>query len=446
MATAIVLVPFLLFLLTGMRIGTILLAIGVLGTFVLYGQNTMTGMLQNDPFITVAAYGLTPIPLFIFMAYCIMQANIVDNMYLVAYKISRGRPSLLGVVTIFIGGFLGAVSGSGAAIAAALGKIIAPQLQRHGFSPALAAATTATGGSLAAIIPPSIILIIYGSLTETSVGKLFMGALIPGLLLMIVYAVCVVVTYNIFERRKEPEKRDSQELNVHSGFNDHIENSKEEIKSIAISCVMGVMLIAIVLGGIYTGIFTPTEAAAAATFVSLLYCAGLGRLNMDFLKKALKETASITAMIMFIILTAQLFGRLVSLLKIPATIISLLDPILDMTLLVVILLMLFYFILGMFLEGAAAMIMAVPITYPLMEVIGVEPLWFGVMIGMLLCLGLITPPIGLSVFSASGVTGVPLTSIFRYTIVFGAIGMVVVGGLMWFFPEIALWLPSQMAG
>jgi C4-dicarboxylate transporter DctM subunit len=167
-------------------------------------------------------------------------------------------------------------------------------------------------------------------------------------------------------------------------------------------------------------------------------------LDLAFLKKALFETGKITSMMLFILICAQIFGRLISLIKLPAAIIATLDPILDKTFLILILLMVFYFLLGMFLESVAGMIMAIPVTLPIMDVVGIDPLWFGVMVGMLLCIGLVTPPIGMAVFSASGVSGAPLSKLFSYNMVWALIGFIIVGGLMIFFPEIATWLPSHM--
>lgn len=434
---------FIVFLLLGMRIGSLLLTLGILGIYLLF-DTRLAGILQIDPFNIAAAYSLTPIPMFIFMAHCIMRADILDHIYYVAFKVSKGRPGILGALTVFIGGFLGAVSGSGTAISAALTTTVSPQLEKTGFSKNLSVATAAIGGSLAAIIPPSINLIIYGSLTETSVGQLFMGALIPGLLLMTVYAFCVAGTYQLLEKPKmkalnREEAAASVDIDISS-----ILGKEFKLKDTIIAFIMGILLVVIILGGIYTGVFTPTEAAAIATAVSLLFCIYLRKLDLAFLKKALFETGKITSMMLFILICAQIFGRLISLIKLPAAIIATLDPILDKTFLILILLMVFYFLLGMFLESVAGMIMAIPVTLPIMDVVGIDPLWFGVMVGMLLCIGLVTPPIGMAVFSAAGVSGAPLSRLFSYNMVWALIGFIIVGGLMIIFPEIATWLPSHM--
>ncbi|MGI5911852.1 MAG: TRAP transporter large permease [Syntrophomonadaceae bacterium] len=441
----ILVVIFALCLLLGMRIGSLLLVLGVVGIYIIYGSR-LSGILQNDPFTVVASYSLTPVPLFIFMAHCIMQANILDHIYYVTFKYSNGRPGIMGVITVFIGGFLGAVSGSGTAISAALTKTVSPQLLKCGFSKNLSVSTAAIGGSLAAVIPPSVNLIIYGSLTETSVGKLFMGALIPGLLLMLVYALCVALTYQIFEKPKADISRNVLLDEVSATIDLETIGMGKEInfKDTIIAFIMAIMLVIIVLGGIYTGVFTPTEAAAIATFISIIYCYLLKRLNWDFLRESLKNTLNITAMVMFIMVAAQIFGRFIAFIKLPAFIISLLNPILDKPMLILMLLMIIFFIIGMFLESIAGMVMAVPITLPLMDAAGIDPLWFGIMVGLLLCIGLVTPPIGMAVFSASGVSGVKLGAIFKYTMSWALIGFIIVGGLMILFPEIALWLPSHM--
>jgi C4-dicarboxylate transporter DctM subunit len=440
-----ILIIFIVLLCIGMRIGTLLLGIGIVAIYLLFGKDTIAGLLQNDPFTVVAAYALTPIPLFVFMAHCIMQSRILDKIYYVAFKVSKGSAGLLGSLTVFVGGFLGAVSGSGVAISAALAQIVSPQLVKRGFSRELSAATCATGGSLASIIPPSIILIIYGSLTETSVGKLFIGALIPGLLLMGVYAICVAVTYQLLEKPRKSIYRASQEDALK--YDEIAITADEETfsgKEIFTSFFMGFLLILIVLGGIYSGAFTPTEAAAVATLVALIYCVYLKTANLQFLKEALKDTAHVSGMILFILVAAQIFGRLVSLLKIPALVVSSLTPILDKPFLVIALLMVFYFLIGMFMEAIAGMIMSVPVTLPIMEAVGMDPLWFGIVVGLLLCIGLVTPPIGMAVFSASTTSGVSLSKLFPYTIVWSIIGFIIVGGCLMLFPEVATYLPSKM--
>src|SRR5699024_5111031 len=176
-------------LISGHYISSLLFTLGILGIFIIGGQSVLTGFIQNDPFSRTASYALTTVPLYILMAQFIMQAGIVRDLYNLMYKFSRGKSGPLGVMTIFLGGLLGGVSGSGAATSAALGQIAVPELRRRGYPDELAGAIAASAGSLSAIIPPSVLLILYGVIAQISIGKLFTGAIIPGIILMITFAI-----------------------------------------------------------------------------------------------------------------------------------------------------------------------------------------------------------------------------------------------------------------
>ena len=421
---------FIIMLLLGIYIHVILFMTGIAGLVLLDGFSVLEGLVGNQPFNSVASFSLTTIPLFILMAQFIMNANIIQEIFLLIRKLSKGKDWLLGVLTLLVGGLLGAVSGSGAATAASLGQVAVPELEKSGYHPPLAGAIAASAGSLSGIIPPSIILILFGVSTETSIGKLFIGAMIPGILTMLVFIF--VILYYYFKYNKGVDKSSD------------VEAIDLDAKKLIVVILASFFIFITVFGGIYSGIVTPTEAAALGAFVALITAAVLKKLNWAFLVKSLVETVKVSGMVLLIIVSANVFSRFVSLSMLPRTFIDLLNPIIDQTILVLIILILLYFVLFMFIEGGAVVLMTASISLPIIQAIEVDPIWFGVFISLLCTIGLITPPVGLSVYAVSGATNINSTSIFRYAMSFAVVSTVVVCTLLIMFPSLVLWLPGLM--
>lgn len=431
MIIIISLILFLYFLIAGQYISSLMFSIGMLGIFLIGGMDLLSGFLQNEPFTRTASYALTTIPLYILMAQFVMQAGIVKDLYSLMYTISRGKPGPLGVMTILLGGLLGGVSGSGTATSAALGQIAVPELQKRGYPDHLAGTIAAAAGSLSAIIPPSVILILYGVVAQISIGSLFTAALIPGILLMLVFSLVAMFYLRM--------NRDALNAASKTFVSENVPVSRYVIVTI-LGSLMGISI----FGGIYLGIFSPTEAGAVGAFIALILAALLGKLNLNFLRTSLIETTKITVMAMFIVVGASLFGRFISLSLVPRKIIDLLGPLLESPTLVIVIIMVFYFFLFMFIEGVAVILMTVPIITPILETIAVDPLWFGIMLTIVCTVGMITPPVGISVYAVGGVSGIPIERLFKTSTVFAVVATVVVIGLLILFPELVTWLPSQM--
>jgi tripartite ATP-independent transporter DctM subunit len=374
--------------------------------------------------------------LYVLMAQFILQSGIVKDLFYIVHKISKGKNSILGILTISVGGLLGAVSGSGTASSASLGQVAIPELRKHGYSSSLAGAIAAAGGSLSGIIPPSIILILYGVATETPVGKLFIGAVIPGILVMVVFIGVMLVYYRI-QKREVVEKE--EELTLEKGHQDIISYPRLVVGSLAAT-----IIVLIIFVGIYTGIFTPTEAGAVGAFVGFLAALALGKVNISFLRDSLTETIKLTGMVMLIMIGAQIFGRFVSLSMLPRKLISILAPIMDMPALVLIVISVLLFVMFMFIEGAAVILMSIPVLLPIITELQVDLLWFGVFVGVICTIGLITPPVGLSVYAVAGVSKIKSDSIFRVGMVFATAALVIVCGIMILYPDIVTFLPDSM--
>ncbi|MFD1039827.1 TRAP transporter large permease [Virgibacillus byunsanensis] len=432
----IILTMLVLFLVSGLYIHSVLFASGVIGLILLEGFSILPGLLGNEPFNRVAGYTLTTIPLFVLMAQFILQSDIVKDIFYIVNRASRGKNSVLGILTLMIGGVLGAVSGSGTATAASLGQVAIPELRRHGYSAPLSGAIAAAGGSLSGIIPPSIILILYGVATETPVGQLFIGAIIPGILVMIVFILVMLVYFKV----------DKNEVEIDDEVASTEEQSDYKVSVLRLSAAgtVSLLIMLIIFGGIYSGIFTPTEAGAVGAFAGLLAALVLGKINSTFIKKSVVETIKLTGMVMLIMIGAQIFGRFVSLSLLPRKIIALLEPIMDTPALVLVIISAILFIMFMFIEGAAVILMSIPVLLPIITELQVDLLWFGVFVGIICTIGLITPPVGLSVYAVAGVSKIRLEPIFRIGMVFAVAVLVVVCGLMISFPEIATFLPDSM--
>ncbi|WP_078428621.1 TRAP transporter large permease [Alkalihalobacterium alkalinitrilicum] len=430
-AIIVVIVVFLYLLLTGQYISSLLLTSGILGIYILGGMSLLNGFLQSEPYNRAASYALTTIPLYILMAQFIMQAGIVKDFYNLVFKLSKGKTSLLGVLTVFLGGILGAVSGSGTATAASLGQVAVPELKRRGYPDGLAGALAASAGSLSAIIPPSVILIIYGVTVQISIGTLFVAAFIPGILMMLVFSLVTVVYLKMYQGKMElppPE----------------VEEQETPISRYIIIIVAGALIILSIFGGIYTGKFTPTEAGAVGAFISLVVALVLGKVNKSFIKSSLIETTKVTVMAMLIVIGASLFGRFISLSLLPRKIIDMLGPLMDYPVLLLIIIMLIYFFLFMFIEGVAVILMTVPVLLPILTAANIDLVWFGILVSVICTIGLITPPVGISVYAVGGVTKIPIEKLFRTSLVFAVVAAVVVGGLLIAFPQLATWLPQTM--
>jgi C4-dicarboxylate transporter, DctM subunit len=424
-----------LFLLSGLYIHSVLFACGIIGIILLEGFDILPGLLGNEPFNRVASYTLTTIPLYVLMAQFILKADIVKDIFYLVHKVSRGKNGALGVLTMIIGGLLGAVSGSGTATAASLGQVAVPELRRHGYSGPLAGAIAAAAGSLSGVIPPSIILILYGVATETPIGSLFIGSVIPGILCMLVFIAVMLVYYKI--EKKQPVAQNEVAATVEEA---HYVSVPRLITVIFISF----FVMAIIFVGIYSGLFTPTEAGAVGSFVGFLAALVLGKVNFDFIKYSVIETLRLTGMVLIIMIGAQIFGRFISLSLLPRKLIEMLEPIMDTPALVLAVISVVLFIMFMFIEGAAVILMSIPVLLPIINAMQIDILWFGVFVGVICTIGLLTPPVGLSVYAVAGVSNIRLEPIFRIGMVFALAALVVVCGLMILFPELATYLPNSM--
>lgn len=430
----VLLVIFFILLLCGTHVSSILFFLGFAGIWVVGGWGLLRGFIINEAFHTVASYSLTTIPIYIIMAQFFMKSGAVSTVYQLVFNMSRGKKGPLGVLTIVLGGLLGAVSGSSSATAASLGRISHNELVSRGYSPVLSASVAASSGSLSSIVPPSNMLIIYGITAGASIGQLFMGALIPGLLTVLVFCVTLVPLLVSKRERQFAEK-----------VNSEYQMEKVTPGKAIISVASFILIIGIIFGGIYTGFATPTEAGALGAVIAFIVALLNKQVDKKFLLDSMKETAGITVMCLTVLLGGTMFGRVITLSGLTKGMLTAMAPIIANPPVLLAIIGVFYFIMFMFLDGTSTYILTIPILLPVVQAAGFDIVWFGVFISLICTLGCLSPPVGFSVYAVSSVVkDVPMGSIFKYAMVFAVVAFIVVGGLLIFFPALATYLPSTM--
>ncbi|OLO26622.1 hypothetical protein BTR23_22640 [Alkalihalophilus pseudofirmus] len=415
----------LVLLFIGMPIGFVLLTIGSLGLLTVASLDVLVSFISNTAYRTVNSFTYTTIPLFILMAQFISKSNIADDLFDCLKKWIGHLPGGIGIATIFSSAGFGALSGSSLAATTIMSKICIPQLLKVKYSEKFSAGLVATTtGTLAALIPPSILLVIYAIQTDTSVGKLLIAGLLPGILLAILNSIYVVII----------ALKDKNVVNKATW--------KERFISLKYVWPM-LLLVLIVLIIIYMGIGTSTEAAAFGAFGALVIGFIIKRLNYQSLIESVIETIKQTAMIFFIMLGAHIFSYFITLTRVGNQIVSMIEKSGLSSWSILLLIILLYLILGLFLDGLSSMLLTLPLVLPVVIGLGYDPIWFGVLVVLLLEIGLVTPPVGINLFITSKNSGIPVEKVMFGSIPFLIILLVTILIIM-IFPSIVLYLPSSM--
>jgi tripartite ATP-independent transporter DctM subunit len=386
-------------------------------------------MLSLAPYSAVATYVLTVVPLFVLMGHIANETGIGRELYGAAQIWLRHRRGGLAMATVAACAGFAAISGSSVATAATMTTVALPQMRKMGYDPKLATGSVAAGGTLGILIPPSVIFLIYGFLTEQSIGKLFLAGILPGLLLtaMFIFTVAIVTWRNPalapLAQGRAPIADRLRAL--------------REVWAVA-------ALFTLVIGGMYGGVFTATEAAAIGAFGTLVVALLRRRLTWAALLRALTSTVETVAIVTVILIGAVVLGYFLAVTQLPTKLAQLLaDSGLSPTS-IMLMIIVAYLIMGAFMDELAMILLTVPILFPVVQAIGYDPIWFGVIIVIVCQAGMIAPPVGLNVFVISGmVKDVPMADIYRGIMPFLA-AMVVLLGMLMVFPEIALYLPRTM--
>lgn len=411
-----------------MPIGFLMALVGFVGFGEIVSYESALNMVTIDLYEVFSSYNLTVIPLFILMGQIAFHSGISRRLFDVAYHFIGHWPGGMAIATIGACAGFSAICGSTNATAATMAAVTLPEMKRYGYQDSLATGVVAASGSLGILVPPSVVFIIYGIMTEQSIGKLFMAGILPGILLTGLFVLAVVI-WAI--RRPELAPRGPR-----SSF-------KERMASLT-GLVETILLFVMVMGGLFWGLFTPTEAGAVGACGTLIVAIARRTINHKGLWTALTETTRISCMVLVIVAGATIFGHFLAITRIPFDIAAWVGGFDLPAAAIMALIILVYLIGGCFIDALAFIMLTVPIFYPVIQSLGFNPIWFGVVIVLVTQIGVITPPVGVNVYVVSGVArDVPLEVIFKGVIPL-LIALLVGTALMIPFPQIALWLPALM--
>ena len=422
----IILLVILLF--SRMPVGFAMGFLGLLGFSYVVNFSAGLSLLARDVWDNFSSYGLTVIPLFVFMGQIAFHAGISRRLYDSAYVLLGHRRGGLAMATVGACAGFAAISGSTNATAATMATVTLPEMKRYNYDMSLATGTVAAAGSLGILIPPSVIFIVYGILTEQSIGKLFAAGILPGILLSILFLLTIYLRVLKNPSLAPPGPRTT---------------TREKIKSFA-GVVETIILFGLVMGGMFFGIFTPTEAAAAGAFLTILIALIRRQLNWRGFVQSIADTTRISCMVMVIVTGAVIFGHFMAMTRVPFELADWVSnlPLPNYAIMGVIILV--YLFGGCFMDTLAMIMLTIPIFFPVSQALGFDPIWFGVVIVLVTEMGGITPPVGVNVYVVHGVAkDVPLEEIFKGVLPM-LLALLVCNLILILFPQIALFLPSLM--
>ncbi|MDX9752505.1 MAG: TRAP transporter large permease [bacterium] len=415
-------------LLSSMPVAFVMAAVGFLGFAAVVNPHAAASMITSEVYDTFGNYSLTVIPLFIFMGQISFHAGISRKLFNTAYKWIGFLPGGLAMATIGACTAFGAICGSGPATAATMTSVAIPEMRRYNYDMELASGSVAAGGSLGMLIPPSVVFIVYAILTEQSIGTLFIAGIVPGLLIALLF--CVTIYLNCHR-------------NPHLGPAGPQFSWKERIVSLS-GIAETVILFIMVMGGMFLGFFTPTEAAAVGAAGSLLIVFFRGKLSWKVLNNSLKETVRTSCMVVIIVAGALMFGRFLAITRIPFELATWLVNLSLPSVVIMTGIILFYLICGCFVDALALVLLTIPIFSPVVQTLGYDPIWFGVIIVVVTQMGVISPPVGVNVYVVSGIErDIPLQTVFKGTMPF-LLTLIVAALILLTFPQITLFLPNLL--
>jgi C4-dicarboxylate transporter DctM subunit len=423
-------VVMLVLLLLKVPVGAAMAVVGFAGFVYLSDINGALGVLATSPFSTMASYSMSVVPLFVLMGMFVFYAGITRQVFSAAYSWLGRLPGGLAIATIGGCAAFAAVCGSSVATSATMCTVALPEMKRCNYDSALATGTLAAGGTIGILIPPSLNFVVYGIVAEQSIGKLFLGGIIPGIIQSILFMATIYILC-----RRNP-------LLGPAGPSTSWSNKLSSLRYVW--PVLALFLL--VMGGIYGGIFTPTEAAAVGAFGAFLLIVGNRMLNRQTLTDSLLATGQTTAMVMFIMVGAMIFNYFLAITKIPIEMARLASALAIDRYLILAVIMFVFIALGCVMDVLAMIMLVVPLILPVITALGFDPIWFGVVLCVICEMGLITPPVGLNVYVIAGMAkDVPMFTVFRGIMPF-LYADVVLLCILTVFPQVAMLLPDLMMG
>lgn len=421
---------FVALLLMGMSIAGSMTLVGFFGYAYLKNINAAASLLTMDFFSSFNSYNMSVVAMFTWMGYLAFYSGIGEKLFDFAYKMVGHWRGGLAMAAQLACACFGAVCGSNTATAATIGAISLPQMKKYHYDDSLATASVASGGALGILIPPSMIAIVYGTATQQSIGKLFLAGITAGVLLMLLFMAAINI-----QIRRNPELAPRGEKSTWG----------ERLRSMNGGLAETGIVFLVTIGGLSVGYFTPTEAGAFGAFAILLIVLIRKKLTFQNFLKSLFDTAKSSAMVLYLVASATLFGRFIALSRIPTTIAKWAAGLPWPSWAVLLMILFIYMIGGCFIDALPLVLLTVPIFYPVVcQTLGYDPIWFGVIIVLVVSMGIITPPVGINVYVIKGIAnGVPLETIFKGIWPF-LIAIFICCFLLMAFPQIVLFLPNVL--
>lgn len=416
-----------LLLMGSMPVAFAMALVGGLGVWSLSGYHAAMFTLSSELFSNFENGSLTVIPLFILMGQVAFHSGISGRLFEAAYRWLGPLPGGLAMATVGACTGFGAICGSGPATAATMAAVALPEMRRRGYSMELASGAVAAGGSLGMMIPPSVVFIVYGIMTEQSPGDLFIAGVLPGLMLAVLFCLTIYWTCVRHPRQGPPSAPFTwgEKFRALLGVGETL------------------ALFVLVIGGMFGGLFTPVEAAAVGAAGSIVLALLRRQLTMKAFRRSLLETVRTSCMVMMIVAGAMIFGRFLTATNLPMQLAEALAALPLPGFLVIAGIILFYLVAGCFVDALALILLTVSVFFPAVMALGYDPIWFGVIIVVVTQMGVISPPVGVNVYVVAGIErDIPLQTVFKGAMPF--LGALVVGSvLLILFPEICLYLPRR---
>lgn len=410
----------------GVPIALAMLLVGLGGIWVTISDRTAMGIIGQLPVNATMSYELSVLPMFILMGVFVTRARMSQDLYRLCHGFVGHRPGGLAAATVLACGGFSALSGSSIATAATMAKVAVPEMRRYGYADGFAAATVASGGTLGILIPPSVILVLYGIATGTDIGALFIAGILPGILAIALYLVAIRITAwrDPASAPAAPRMARAEKL-----------GNLRRIGPI-------LLLFLGIIGGLYQGVFTPTEAGGVGAAGALVFAIWRRAMTVGVFMESLVETVTTTASLFLVLIGALVFSNFMNLLGLPAALSELIGDLGLGPTAVIFVILAIYLVLGMFMESLSMILLTIPIFFPIVTELGFDPIWFGIFAVMVTELSLITPPVGLNLFVIKSVIGnLSVGAMYRGILPFVAADIVRIGIII-LIPAIATLLPS----
>ncbi|MBW2202787.1 MAG: TRAP transporter large permease [Deltaproteobacteria bacterium] len=411
----------------GMPVGFAMGIVGFCGFWYVVSFKAAINVVGTDIWGTFSKYGLTVIPLFIFLGYLAFNSGIAERLYNAAYKWFGHWRGGLAIATIGADELFAAICGSNTATAATMGTVALPQMTKYKYDTRLSSGTVVTGGTLGTVMPPSVVLIVIGLQTEQSIIKLFLAGILPAILLGILFVLTIFVICRI--------KPEYGPAGPKTSF-------KEKLISL-VGVIEAIAIFVLVIGGLYAGLFTPTEAGAVGVFFTLLVTVGTRRLTWKGFFDSIRDSLKISCMVFFLVTGAIIFGRFLAVTRLPFIIAEIASSLPVSPYVVLALILIIYLVGGCFIDSLGFLVLTIPIFFPLGIALGFDPIWYAIILTMVTTMGAITPPVGVNIYVVKALAPeIELSTIFK-SVSFFLLACIICIILLIIFPDIVLLIPNM---